>query len=73
MGLGAVIRVAPQHLLEQIAVEVPPNRNAGSDIPSWRLEDRRIFTMKSACEHLRESTVGTSNPSWKQILKFHVP
>ncbi|KAK8699326.1 hypothetical protein V6N13_115414 [Hibiscus sabdariffa] len=59
MGLGAVIRLLPQHLLEQIAAEVPPNRNAGSDIPNWRLEDRRIFTTKSAYEQLRESTLGT--------------
>ncbi|KAK9038942.1 hypothetical protein V6N11_023783 [Hibiscus sabdariffa] len=38
----------PQHLIEHILAEVPPSCNAGTDILGWRLEDRRIFTTKSA-------------------------
>ncbi|KAK8646299.1 hypothetical protein V6N13_120091 [Hibiscus sabdariffa] len=41
---------------DMIATEIPPQCEAGPDVPSWRLEDRRVFTMKSAYDHLRSPT-----------------
>ncbi|KAK8575350.1 hypothetical protein V6N12_063025 [Hibiscus sabdariffa] len=65
----------PQHLLEQIAVEVLPHYEASPDIPSWRLEDRRVFTMKSAYDHIRVHNVvdGIADPCWKRVWKLQVP
>ncbi|KAL4367400.1 hypothetical protein GQ457_05G030190 [Hibiscus cannabinus] len=65
----------PQHLLEQITAEVPPHYEAGPDIPSWRLEDRRVFTMKYAYDHIRVHNVidGIAEPCWKRVWKLQVP
>ncbi|KAL4279937.1 hypothetical protein GQ457_03G021630 [Hibiscus cannabinus] len=67
--------VLPPRLLEQIATVLPPQSEAGPDVPSWRLEDRRIFTMKSAYNHIfyHNGNDELIDPDWKRVLKIQVP
>ncbi|KAK9025335.1 hypothetical protein V6N11_038204 [Hibiscus sabdariffa] len=47
----------PQHLLEQIAAELPPHCEAGPDVPSW----------------IHNEVNGIADPCWKWVWKLQVP
>ncbi|KAL4351441.1 hypothetical protein GQ457_06G009310 [Hibiscus cannabinus] len=55
-----------------IATKLPPNCDAGPNIPSWRLEDHQTFTIKSAYDHIRAPTDNTTDPCWKRVWKLQV-
>ncbi|KAL4368559.1 hypothetical protein GQ457_05G007400 [Hibiscus cannabinus] len=67
--------VLPPRLLEQVGTVLPPHSEAGPDVPSWRLEDRRIFTMKSAYNHIfcHNGNDDQNFPVWKRVWKIQIP
>ncbi|KAL4335710.1 hypothetical protein GQ457_07G012060 [Hibiscus cannabinus] len=64
----------PPRLLDQVETVLPPQSEAGPDVPSWRLEDRRIFAMKSAYNHIFDyGNDDQSITDWKRVWKIQVP
>ncbi|CAL1381562.1 unnamed protein product [Linum trigynum] len=63
----------PEALVMQLSLHPVPYEEE-PDIPVWRLSPNGLFTIKSACELLREEEdIGQSHPVWKKVWRVAGP
>ncbi|KAK9010241.1 hypothetical protein V6N11_036754 [Hibiscus sabdariffa] len=63
----------PHATLEKIAAVKPPQIGAGTDVPGWRWEKNRNFSVKSAYKLLDIAAPLNVHTSWAKIWKLPVP
>ncbi|KAK8578914.1 hypothetical protein V6N12_069258 [Hibiscus sabdariffa] len=64
--------VLPYHVLQHIAVVLPPRLGLGNDLPSWRWETDKHFSIKSAYQSLVNVEESINNIDWKMVWKLAV-
>ncbi|KAL4377932.1 hypothetical protein GQ457_02G028840 [Hibiscus cannabinus] len=62
----------PADTLEAIATIKPPRPDAGADVPGWRWESNRTFSVRSAYKALKVPISVDSNICWPRIWKLQV-
>ncbi|KAK8649249.1 hypothetical protein V6N13_129982 [Hibiscus sabdariffa] len=65
--------VLPDEVLEHLAATPPPLHHLGEDVPGWRWDDKREFTVKSAYSVLVQEGGRGRMTQWNRIWSIQVP
>ncbi|KAK8971916.1 hypothetical protein V6N11_035601 [Hibiscus sabdariffa] len=57
----------PMETLERLAACPPPRSHYGDDVPGWRWDDNRKFTVSSVYEYLRGGEASNRHHKWRLI------
>ncbi|KAK8532502.1 hypothetical protein V6N12_053942 [Hibiscus sabdariffa] len=65
--------ILPHQVLRRVSAVIPPNPTFGSDTPSWRWEENRLFSSSSAYKALEPRSEEENGKIWKLIWSQHLP
>ncbi|KAK9042917.1 hypothetical protein V6N11_071270 [Hibiscus sabdariffa] len=70
---NVINNLLPHQVLRRVSAVIPPNPTFGSDTPSWRWEENRLFSSSSAYNALEPRLEEENGKIWKLIWSQHLP
>ncbi|KAL4311976.1 hypothetical protein GQ457_01G025270 [Hibiscus cannabinus] len=70
---NVINNLLPHQVLRRVSAVIPPNPTFGSDTPSWRWEENRLFSSSSAYNALEPRSEEENGKIWKLIWSQHLP
>ncbi|KAL4312666.1 hypothetical protein GQ457_01G024060 [Hibiscus cannabinus] len=70
---NVINNLLPHKVLRRVSAVIPPNPTFGSDTPSWRREENRLFSSSSAYNALEPRSEEENGKIWKLIWSQHLP